>query len=167
MASSGPPPDDADEAAVRFAAAFALEEPATSLLLAMEGELDTMYGGPGRRLGHDRMVPPVGGYVVGWRGPTAIAGGGFTRFDDGVAEIKRMYVVPEARAQGVGRQLLAAVESEARRAGYRRLILATGPAQAVAQALYRSAGYVDIESFSGPTSKASYWAAKDLTGQEA
>lgn len=151
------------DADVRFAAAFALDEPATSLLLAMEGELDEMYGGPGRPLGHDRLVPPGGGYVVGWRGPFPIAGGGFTRFEDGVAEIKRMYIVPEARGQGLGRQLLAAVERAAWRSGYRRVILATGPKQPVAQALYRSAGYVDIESFSGPASKASFWAAKDFT----
>ncbi len=126
--------------------------------------MGSLYGGPGRSLSHDRLAPPHGGYLVGWSGQSAVAGGGYSHHREGVAEIRRMYVPPDQRGQGVARQLLAAVEEAARRAGYRRVILDTGPLQPHAEALYRSAGYQDIERYSGPTSKASYWGGKDLAG---
>ena len=48
-----------------------------------------------------------------------MAGGGLKRDDDGVAEIKRMYVVPEARRQGSGGGLLEALEGMRARARLR------------------------------------------------
>ena len=49
-----------------------------------------------------------------------MAGGGSSATSDGVAEIKRMYVVPAARRQGLGRRLLEALEDKARELGYAR-----------------------------------------------
>jgi GNAT superfamily N-acetyltransferase len=71
----------------------------------------------------------------------ALACGGITRFDADRAELKRMYVVPEARGQGLGRRLLGALEDEARRRGYRGVVLETGVVHEAALALYRGAGY--------------------------
>ena len=62
-------------------------------------------------------------------------------------EVKRMYVAPSARGQGLGRAILARIESEAARAGLRVMRLETGNLQAEALALYRSAGYVDCGTF--------------------
>ena len=61
--------------------------------------------------------------------------------DAGVAEIKRMYVRPPARSQGVAAVLLAALESTARSLGYRAVRLDTGPKQSHALRLYRRAGF--------------------------
>jgi len=47
-----------------------------------------------------------------------VACGALRWFSDGVVGVKRMYVVPEARAQGIGRQLLERLEQEARGVGY-------------------------------------------------
>jgi putative acetyltransferase len=63
------------------------------------------------------------------------------------AEVKRMYVAPSARGQGLGRAILARIESEAASAGLRVMRLETGNLQAEALALYRSAGYVDCMPF--------------------
>lgn len=60
---------------------------------------------------------------------------------DGFAEIKRMYVVPRARGQGIGSVLLQGLEAEARRAGMRAIRLETGPLQPEAIGLYRRFGY--------------------------
>ena len=62
-------------------------------------------------------------------------------------EVKRMYVAPAARGEGLGRAILARIESEARRAGLRLMRLETGNRQAEALALYKSAGYVDCGPF--------------------
>jgi putative acetyltransferase len=56
-------------------------------------------------------------------------------------ELKRMYVSPRGRGQGVAKKLLALLESQAIGSGCMRLMLETGPYQHEALALYASAGY--------------------------
>jgi GNAT superfamily N-acetyltransferase len=63
------------------------------------------------------------------------------------AEVKRMYVVPAARARGLARQVLAHLERTAAEAGAEAMILETGLAQPEAIALYESSGYTRIPSF--------------------
>jgi GNAT superfamily N-acetyltransferase len=72
----------------------------------------------------------------------APAGCGAVRFiDPTTAEVKRMYVAPAARGNGVGRQLLENLEAFARAQGAERLVLETGPRQLEALALYERAGF--------------------------
>ena len=153
-----------DEALV-FRRADAATEPATALLAAAEAMLAEMYG-PSGPLPRELLTPPAGGYLVVLQGDQPIAGGGFTRHDDETAEIRRMFVVPDARSRGVARRLLTALEDEIRSAGYRRVILDTGEKQPHAEALYRSAGYEEIENYRGPASRACYWGAKRLTSSD-
>lgn len=56
-------------------------------------------------------------------------------------EVKRMYVSPRGRGQGVAKKLLALLESQAVASGCNLLKLETGPYQPEALALYASAGY--------------------------
>ncbi|WDD90491.1 GNAT family N-acetyltransferase (plasmid) [Burkholderia sp. FERM BP-3421] len=56
-------------------------------------------------------------------------------------ELKRMYVSPRGRGQGVAKRLLALLESKAIGLGCKLLKLETGPYQHEALALYASAGY--------------------------
>ena len=56
-------------------------------------------------------------------------------------EIKRMYVRPEARGLGAGKDLMAALEHAARAAGCRSMVLETGPAQPEAIGLYARHGF--------------------------
>jgi GNAT superfamily N-acetyltransferase len=63
------------------------------------------------------------------------------------AEIKRMYVVPQARGRGLSKVILAALEDEARSRGWTTLRLETGPKQPEAVALYARAGYQPIGAF--------------------
>jgi putative acetyltransferase len=60
-----------------------------------------------------------------------------------------MYVAPDARGRGVGRVLLAALEEEARRLGYRAVRLETGHLQPEAIGLYTAAGFEPIPCY-GP-----------------
>jgi GNAT superfamily N-acetyltransferase len=72
-----------------------------------------------------------------------------------------MYVVPEARQQGLGRRLLEELEAAARDLGYARIRLDTGARQAQAQAMYRRAGYHPIDNYNG-NAQASFWGEKIL-----
>lgn len=85
--------------------------------------------------------PPDGAFFVIRRDGRAVACGGIVRFDEARAEVKRMYVVPDARGLGLGRAILVALEDEARRLGYEALVLETGDRQPEALGLYRSSGY--------------------------
>ncbi|MFF0753401.1 GNAT family N-acetyltransferase [Streptomyces sp. NPDC004267] len=101
------------------------------------------------------FTPPQGLYLLaydpegrpvatgGWRAQEA----GDEGYADGDAELKRMYVVPEARGLGLARRILAALEADARAAGRTRMVLETGTAQPEAIALYTSSGYEPCAKF--------------------
>ena len=63
------------------------------------------------------------------------------------AELKRMFVHPDARGEGVAGRLLDAAESAALAGGIRRMVLETGPLHVAALAFYRAHGYSEIPLF--------------------
>jgi len=153
-----------EEITVRAEAADSLI--AVRLVDAMVTEMDQLYGQPpgggvGSGASPSDFTPPTGAFLVIYAGGKPVAGGGLKRDDDGVAEIKRMYVVPAARRQGLGRQLLEALEDRARELGYARIRLDTGPRQPHAQAMYERAGYHPIDNYNG-NSMAAFWGEKIL-----
>lgn len=99
------------------------------------------------KAGPGELGPPGGVFLVGYRDGVAVCGGGVKRLPDGACEIKRMYVVPSARGQGLARVLLHALEDAARALGYRIVRLDTGPRQPHAQRLYEAEGYRSIPNF--------------------
>ncbi|MFF8270480.1 GNAT family N-acetyltransferase [Streptomyces sp. NPDC016562] len=101
------------------------------------------------------FAPPQGLYLLAYDATDApVASGGWRRqekndegYSDGDAELKRMYVVPEARGLGLARRILTALEEDARAAGRRRMVLETGDRQPEAIALYLSCGYTHSAKF--------------------
>jgi len=91
--------------------------------------------------------PPAGAFVVVTQDGVPAACGGLRRLDRRTAEVKRMYVRPDARGSGLGRQVLRALESAAREAGYRAIRLETGIRQPEALGLYEAEGYSRIECY--------------------
>jgi GNAT superfamily N-acetyltransferase len=149
----------------RFVACDPEEPPASELLAEMAVELNALYD-RADRLDLPVLLPselrvPAGAYLVGWEGQVAVAGGGVRHFDQGVAEIKRMFVRPAARSRGVAGELLTALECAARSLGYRSVRLDTGPKQAHAERLYRRAGFAPIAAYND-NPFASFWGEKDL-----
>ncbi|ANY16773.1 GNAT family N-acetyltransferase [Bordetella pseudohinzii] len=74
-------------------------------------------------------------------------GCGGIQLNSGYAELKRMYVRPAARGQGVAQALLARLQTAAADAGIRRIHLETGARQAEALAFYRRQGYTECPPF--------------------
>jgi GNAT superfamily N-acetyltransferase len=77
----------------------------------------------------------------------ALGCGALRHLGDDVAEVKRMYVVPEARGRGVSKAVLAGLEAAAVSRGWTTLRLETGPRQPEAMRLYEGAGYRAIGAF--------------------
>ena len=121
-----------------------------ALVLAQQAEMRGLYEGEAD-IGPTReaamFVEPDGIFLVIRRQERAIACGGICRFDETRAELKRMYVVPEARGEGLGRRMLVELEAHARRLGYSAVVLETGDRQPEALGLYRSAGYERIPCY--------------------
>ena len=150
---------------IRFRPADPEEPPAAELLDEMRAELNDVYE-TFSRLDNPPLAPaelraPGGVYLVGYDGDDAVAGGGLRRLDEGVAEIKRMYVRPAARSRGVARALLGALEDAAASLGYGATRLDTGPRQVHAGRLYRSAGYVEVPPYN-ENPFACFWGEKRL-----
>lgn len=93
------------------------------------------------------FTPPAGRFFVVRSAGEPVACGGYRRLDGVTAELKRMYVRPGVRRQGVARRLLAAIETAAAAEGYGRLWLETGLAQPEAIAMYAALGYTPIAPF--------------------
>ncbi len=137
---------------------------ALELVRAMEAELAETFppGLPGPPPPTaEQMSPPRGAYVALYDGGRPVAGGGVRELEPGVGEIKRMYVLPEARSRGLARRLLGELEAAARDLGYERVRLDTGDPQPHARALYESSGYREIGNYND-NGYASYWGEKDL-----
>lgn len=81
------------------------------------------------------------------------------------AEVKRMFVDPDARGLGLGHLLMDAVERTARDRGLDRIRLETGHLLASAHALYRARGFIERPVFGGyPDLPGSLFMEKPLTG---
>jgi GNAT superfamily N-acetyltransferase len=124
---------------------------AAGLVTAALADLAGRYGGDGDGTPVDpaQFEPPDGTFLVAWLDGRPAGCGGWRTWhgDPDVAEIKRMYTVPEARGRGVATALLRALEDSARRAGRTRAVLETGDRQPEAIALYQKAGYQRIPDF--------------------
>jgi GNAT superfamily N-acetyltransferase len=69
--------------------------------------------------------------------------------DNATTEIKRMYVLPDYRGQGIAAMVIAELEKWAKEQSYARTVLELGDCQPEALQLYRKSGYKVIENY-GP-----------------
>ena len=81
------------------------------------------------------------------------------------AEVKRMWVSPEARGLGIGRRLLSELEREASQHGAHRTRLETNRALPEAISLYRSSGYLEVPPFNDEP-YADHWFEKRLPARQ-
>jgi GNAT superfamily N-acetyltransferase len=153
--------------AVEFRAGRSNESPGRELFAELDLLFNAQYPGravrPGSVTTPDEMAPPDGAFLVGYEDGRPVAIGGLRPLGGGVCEIKRMYVVPDARSRGIGRALLAALEEEGRRLGYARVRLDAGEEQKHSRVLFANTGYREIPKYND-NHIAVYFGEKDLIG---
>ncbi|MET6989862.1 GNAT family N-acetyltransferase [Sediminicola arcticus] len=76
-----------------------------------------------------------------------IACGAIKELEPNVMEVKRMYVTPQKRGEGIASKVLSALESWSRDLGYQKCVLETGKRQPEAIALYAKNGYRIIPNY--------------------
>jgi putative acetyltransferase len=85
--------------------------------------------------------------IVAYKNTEPIGCGAIKKFDEESAEVKRMFVKPEYRGQGVASKILSALEAWAKELRYQHCILETGQKQPEAIALYTKSGYRIIPNY--------------------
>jgi GNAT superfamily N-acetyltransferase len=129
---------------------------ALAILHAASDELQQRYGGDGdnAHLNVDELRPPLGLFLVARHGRDLVGGVGLRSICDPslhLAEVKRLWVRPDLRREGLGLKLMNDVEGYARALGYVTLYLETGPAQPEA---WRSIGSTaGVRSRGTPTAR--------------
>lgn len=128
---------------------------AVALIERVQAEYVARYGGPDETpIDPGHFEDPDGAFFLGYVDEVPVAMGGWRRravppdvLADSTVEIKRMFVVPEARGLGYARQVLHHLERSAQAQGAASIVLETGLRQPEAMALYESAGYSSIAGF--------------------
>jgi GNAT superfamily N-acetyltransferase len=105
--------------------------------------------------------PPSGSFVVVRQEGVPVGCGAVRAIGGDVGEMKRMWVAPGIRRQGVGARLLDTLEDEARRIGYRLVRLDTRRELVEAVSLYRRAGYREVPAYND-NADADLWFEKRL-----
>ncbi len=108
----------------------------------------------------DAYRPPLGQFLIAWRGDLPEGCVSLHALDTGVGEVKRLWVAPAARGHGIARALMAGIESHARAAGMRTLKLDTHKSLTAAITLYRASGWTDAAPYS--RYPATHWFEKTL-----
>ncbi|MEP7066494.1 MAG: GNAT family N-acetyltransferase [Gemmatimonadota bacterium] len=126
------------------------EPDAAALIRAMTEEVTAIYDhtidGAGNFKPEDVLVPGSG-FLVGRVENEAVACGGYRPLEPGIAEIKRMYVLPEHRGRGYSKAMLVTLERMAKESGYEAVRLETRHLQTAAIALYEGLGYARIANY--------------------
>lgn len=85
--------------------------------------------------------------VVYYIDTNSVGCGAIKEYDKRTVEIKRMFVKPEYRGQGIANFILTELESWAAELNYSECILETGKKQPEAIRLYQKAGYETIPNY--------------------
>ncbi len=105
-----------------------------------------------------KYAPPRGALLLAMDPTEAVGCVGVRPLAGNVCEMKRLYVRPQHRGQGVGRRLAVAAIAAARQAGYRVMRLDTLERLREAMRLYESLGFVRVPPYyANPLPGVVYW----------
>jgi ribosomal protein S18 acetylase RimI-like enzyme len=105
-----------------------------------------------------KYSPPDGALLLGLIGDEAVGCVALRKIDEGVCEMKRLYVNPTARGTGLGRKLVDDIIAIARARGYALMRLDTLDTLTEAMNLYQRLGFRQIAPYyENPLPGAIYW----------
>ena len=91
---------------------------------------------------NDQLTQEHGGiFLALFDGDTIIATAAARRYDAETTEFKKFWSHPDRRGEGLSSKMLARLEEETRKLGYKKIYLTTGPRQPEADRLYQRNGF--------------------------
>ena len=96
-----------------------------------------------------KIEPPYGQILLIRAEDKIVGMGAVAQLESGIGEIKRMYIQPQHQGQGMGRALLLTLIERGREFGLAKIRLETADFFEAARHLYQSAGFHDIDEYSG------------------
>ncbi|HPE56699.1 MAG TPA: GNAT family N-acetyltransferase [Bacteroidales bacterium] len=109
-------------------------------LASRDGELHSFYD-------HYNKITGIKNVVVAYRGNIAAGCGAIKQFEEGVFEVKRMFVKLDFRNQGIASFILTELEKWCLDLGNEKLVLETGIGQPEAIRFYKKHGFKSIPNF--------------------
>lgn len=117
------------------------------LIVLLDEDLYVRHGDLQKQYQTHNRVASTSDVVLIYEDGVPVACGAFKEHDRESIELKRIFVVKEARRRGLARLILSELEALGRERGYRYAVLETGLRQLEAISLYQSAGYVEIPNY--------------------
>ena len=118
-----------------------------SLVVQLDADLQARYGEQQSFFSQFNKLDHIHHVIVAYENNQPIGCGAFKEYELGIAEIKRMYVIPELRSKGIAAEILSALELWAKEEGFELCILETGVQQPEAIRLYEKCGYTRIPNY--------------------
>lgn len=113
--------------------------------------LNALVGGEANRAQYipHNLLDDIHDVALVYDGERPVGCAGLKRYDETMAEVKRVFVAESHRGKGISREIMRQLEQRARALGYRSLVLESGEPLTAAMGLYRSLGYRRIPNY-GP-----------------
>lgn len=96
-----------------------------------------------------KFAPPHGRLLLAQYDNEIVGMACLRKLDQDSAEVKRMYAQQPFRGKGIGRSVIEQLIAEARQSGYARILLDSAGFMHAAHAMYRAAGFQEIEAYQG------------------
>ncbi len=115
----------------------------------LDENLNELVGGEQQRTQYTRYntLEKIHDVIVLYDGKKPVGCAAFRHYEEGVAEMKRVFLQKEYRGMGHSKELIKRLEELAKSKGYQALILETGKPLKAAIGLYTGLGYQIIENY--------------------
>ncbi|WP_306350343.1 GNAT family N-acetyltransferase [Flavobacterium sp. '19STA2R22 D10 B1'] len=117
------------------------------LIVLLDQDLKEKDGDDHAFFSQFNKVDTIHHVIVAYQGDSAVGCGAIKKYDAVTAEIKRMFVHPDYRGQGIAKSILNDLEKWAFELGFSYCILETGKKQVDAIALYKKCNYKMIPNY--------------------
>jgi putative acetyltransferase len=117
------------------------------LVTLLNRELRERYGGQQSIYDSYNQISNLDTVVLGYSSNLPVGCGCFKEYDSTTVELKRMYVKPDERRQGIGSSILSELEIWAKEKGFLYAVLETANKQPESIALYKKAGFSIIPNY--------------------
>ncbi len=115
----------------------------------LDDNLNELVGGEKQRAQYNRFntLEKIHDVILLYDDKKPIGCAAFRHYDEGIAEMKRVFLHKEYRGNGYAGELIGRLEELAKTKGYQSIILETGKPLLAAIGLYSKLGYQIIENY--------------------